>query len=205
MKTDQPSSSLHRLIERTRGPQPWRKIIHAANALVIVGAIQLFAPPRVTAVTALATVLGAQIVFDLVRLKSDRANEFFFSLFSRLASPREATGLASSTWFTTGVLLAVALFPRPEAVSGILVFGLADPAAGYVGRRWGRRSFLGGTVEGSLVFLTVAFAILVIRHPWPIAATTGILATLLERRSWPIDDNLAVPVLTSAALSALSL
>ena len=89
---------------------------------------------------------------------------------------------------------AFALFPRDVAVSAVLVMGLADPAASVVGRRFGRKALLGGTAEGSLAFLVVAAIILLARHATPAAILAGAASALVERRSWPLDDNLAVPL-----------
>jgi dolichol kinase len=88
-------------------------------------------------------------------------------------------------------------------VSAVLVLGLADPVAGYVGRRLGRRPFLGGTLEGSLAFVLVAAVILIARHPALVALPAAALSALAERRCWPLDDNLAVPLACGVALSAL--
>jgi dolichol kinase len=85
-------------------------------------------------------------------------------------------------------------------VSAILVLGLADPVAGVVGQRFGSRPFLGGTVEGTAVFFAVALTILLLRHAWPPALAAAVLAALAERRSWPLDDNFAVPVVVALAL-----
>jgi dolichol kinase len=101
------------------------------------------------------------------------------------------------------LLAAFALFSREIGVSSVLVLGLADPLAGYVGRRFGRRPFLGGTLEGTLTFLAVAAVILTVRHPAPVALLAAAVSTLAERRSWPLDDNLAVPLACGAALTSL--
>jgi dolichol kinase len=130
-------------------------------------------------------------------------NELFFRAFAALASPREARGIASSTWYAIGILAAFALFPRAIAVSSVLVMGLCDPVAGYVGRRYGRRPFLGGTLEGSLAFFAVATLILVARHPAGAALAAALVGALAERRSWPLDDNLAVPLASGATLAAV--
>ena len=62
---------------------------------------------------------------------------------------------------------------------------------------------MGGTVEGSAVFLLVALAVLLPRHAFPVAAVVAVMATLLERRSWPLDDNLAVPVSCALVLKLM--
>lgn len=137
---------------------------------------------------------------DALRLMHRRTNEFFFRSFSSLASPREARGLASSTWYVFGIATTVLLVPRPEAVSGVLVLGLADPIASVIGQKYGRRPFLGGTIEGTAVFVAVALTILALRHPLAAAVPAAVLAALAERRSWPLDDNFTVPIVTGLVL-----
>jgi dolichol kinase len=145
-------------------------------------------------------VLGAA---DALRARSDVANSLFFRVFRHLVSPRDATGLASSTWYAMGALVALALFPYRAAISAILVLALADPIASYAGRRWGRIPFLRGSLEGTLIFTLVALAVLLPRHPPLIAVVTALCAAVLERVSWPFDDNFTVPVATAAMLAVL--
>ena len=140
---------------------------------------------------------------DFVRLRVDAANRLFFRFFRPLASPREAEGIASSTWYMLGITLAVTFASVPVAVSGILVMALSDPAASYFGRRWGRRPFLGGSMEGSMLFLLVTVAVLAPRHGWWIALAVALPVTFLERRSWPLDDNLTVPVASAVLVGVL--
>lgn len=163
----------------------------------------LFDVPRSTALVLLAVILGGLSALDLIRLLHRRANVLFFRSFRHLASPREAGGPASSTWYALGLLLSVAFFPTAAAVSGILVLALADPAASYVGRRWGRRPFLGATLEGTLLFAVVAFCIVAPRHGIAVAAATALVTTLAERLSRPLDDNLTLPVVGAATITLL--
>jgi dolichol kinase len=182
------------LVARTSGPQPWRRAFHAVNGVAIAAAVTWWPFSNAAAVGVLGSIVLGLLAFDVVRLTMPAANTLFFTWFGRLASPREAEGVASSTWYMMGITFAVAIAPGPAGVSAILVMSLADPAASYFGRRWGRRPFLGGSVEGSVVFLLIALAVLLPRHALPAAVGVALVATLLERRSWPLDDNLAVPV-----------
>ena len=119
-----------------------------------------------------------------------------------MVSPRESQNIASSTWYILGALIAIVLFPISAALSGILVLAWADPTASYLGRRWGKRSFLGGTLVGTTAFLVVAVLILSVRHPLTIAIPSAFLITLVERLAWPLDDNL---VLAPACAGILTL
>lgn len=197
--------SLEQLVESTRGAQPWRKVFHGLNGVLVAAVLAFGLVPTDTAVTILVAVLGGLVVLDLIRLGNREANLLFFRVFGPLASPREAKGMASSTWYALGILTALTLFPTPEAISGILVLGLADPTAGYVGRRWGGRPFLGGTTVGTLVFVTVALLVLAMRHPWPAALAAALFAALAERLSWPLDDNFTVPLVCAGTLAAAGL
>jgi dolichol kinase len=126
-------------------------------------------------------------------------NALFFRMFPALASPREAVGIASSTWFLVGVFLAYALFPMRVAVPGILVLALADPAAGTIGRLYGKRRLGQGTWAGSAAFLGVAFAVLAL-HLGPAAGlAAALLVTTVEVVPWRLDDNLTVPVAAAFA------
>ncbi len=194
MSTTAGDRQFDELVARTSGPQPWRRAFHAVNGVTIAAAVTWWPYPHAAAVGVLGSIVLGLLAFDVVRLTMPAANTLFFSLFNRLASPREAEGVASSTWYMMGITFAVAIAPGPASVSAILVMSLADPAASYFGRRWGRRPLLGGSVEGSVVFLLIALAVLLPRHSLPAALGVALLATLLERRSWPLDDNLAVPV-----------
>lgn len=195
---------LDELVRRTRGPQPWRRVFHATNGVLIASAVSWWPFATGLIPMGLWSACAVLLVADLVRLRVDTANRLFFRVFRPLASPREAGGIASSTWYMLGITLAVTFASPPIAVSGILVMALADPAASYFGRRWGRRPFLGGSVEGSVLFLLVTLAVLTPRHGLWIALAVSLPVTLLERRSWPLDDNLAVPVASAVLLGAFS-
>ena len=160
---------LARAVERSAGLQPWRRVLHAFSGLVLVVALRAFDPPVVLVLTALSVLLALQLILDGVRLAVPRANLFFFRTFTPLVSPRESEGIASSTWYVLGALLALALFPRPAAMGGIVVLAVADPTANLVGRLWGRvRIGSDGTVEGTVAFFLAGFlALLLLADPRP--------------------------------------
>jgi dolichol kinase len=168
-----------------------------------VGILVLLDPPWIWTVAALGSLTLLLFLSDLARFSIPGLNRLFFRLFRPFASPREARGVASSTWYIAGCFLAVAVFPREVAVASILVLALADSVASYVGRRWGRRPFGTGSVEGSTVFFLVAFLILVPVAGWGVAAVVAGLTALVERTPWPLDDNLTVPLTAGLLLWSL--
>jgi dolichol kinase len=199
-----PTADIDPLVARTSGAQPWRRIFHATSGVAVAAILALLEPSRRLAVEVGVAALAVQLLLDWARLRIPSANALFFRAFRHLASPREARGVASSTWFTLGIVMTVAFFPRPAAVSGILVLALADPTAGYLGRRYGRIPWLGGTLEGTLVFAAVCFAVLFYRHGPLVAVVSSLLLPLVERRSWPLDDNVSVPLASAALVTLLA-
>ncbi len=191
------------LVAQTEGLQPWRRVFHAANGLGVL-ALLLFTPvPQFELAILLGAAAVGALLLDWLRLRSPRVNRLFFRLLKRLASPREAEGIASSTWFLIGISLTLLLFPQAVAVGAILVLSLADPAASYLGRRWGRTPFGSGTVEGSLTFLCVSAFLLVPLAGWIPGGVTALLVTGIERVPWPLDDNLTIPLATGVLLWSL--
>jgi dolichol kinase len=206
MTHDQPADLPFReLVRRTDGPQPWRRVFHATNGIILVLALKTLPVGHWTALGLLGAAFAVMALVDWVRLGSPRLNSLFFRTFPALVSPREASKVASSTWYALGVILALLLFPRQEALAGILVLALADPAAGLVGRRWGRWPFGAGTLEGSAAFVAVAFVVILPFAPWWAALSAAVVAALVERTPWSVDDNLTVPVTVAAVLHLAAL
>ena len=183
-----------------RGVQPWRRLFHAGNGLVVSFFPPVLGLSRWAVLLILSSVLVLLVAFDLARLRTPRLNALFFRLFASFVSPREATKVASSTWYICGVILVYALFPGRIAVPAIVVLALADPMASIVGRLWGRRRLGSGTVLGSLVFFTVAFAVLSGFFGAAAAVVPALVVTCVEVVPWQLDDNLTVPVAGASAL-----
>jgi len=196
-------SSLSELVKRTEGLQPWRRIFHAVNGGVLVLAMETLPIPTRTAVLVLGVLLLALASMDVLRLARPEVNRAFFRSFYLLASPREAGKLASSTWYVLGMILVLLLFPREVALAGILVLALADPTAGFVGRKWGRKRLGAGTWEGSTAFTFMAFAVFCVFAPWPMALVAAAVTAAMEALPLPVDDNLSVPLVASGVLHLL--
>ena len=196
------NNRLAELVAKTTGLQTGRRIVHAITGTVIFVAVTQLYLSESLIITGLSVLFLILLASDLVRLRVPHLNILFFRFFQILVSPRESQNIASSTWYILGALIAIVLFPISAALSGILVLAWADPTASYLGRRWGKRSFLGGTLVGTTAFLVVAVLILSVRHPLTIAIPSACLITLVERLAWPLDDNL---VLAPACAGILTL
>jgi dolichol kinase len=201
-------SDLDYLVESTRGLQPFRRLFHMAVGLSLAGSLWALQPvrgARLLAVAGLALLVAVLLGVDIVRLRMPELNVLFFRTLRSLASPREARGIASSTWYVVGILIAAILYPIEIVIPAILVLALADPAANYFGRRWGRRRIGKGTIEGVAVFVLVAAAILGFWAPPGTAVAAAVVGALVEVAPWwgRLDDNLTIPLAVATALWAL--
>jgi dolichol kinase len=202
------ASDLDELVESTRGLQPFRRLFHMSMGLSFAGilwALRPTRPERLLAIAALAGLVAILFLVDIVRLWIPGLNVLFFRTLRSLASPREAKGIASSTWYVVGILIALILYPIEIVVPAILVLALADPAANYFGRRWGRRRLGKGTIEGVAVFVLVAAAVLWFWAPPATALACAVVGALVEVAPWwgRVDDNLTIPLAVATALWVL--
>ena len=146
--------------------------------------------------------------------RSERVNALLMKLFGRVAHPHEHHRVNSSTWYVTALLLLAIFSPPLSSSIGVVVLAVADPAAAFIGRRYGTiRLCANRSLEGTLGFfatgLVSAFAVLLALGPHPfasmlavaaVAAAAGALAELLSTR---LDDNFTIPVVVATAAAVM--
>lgn len=126
--------ALEKLVQQTRGLQPWRRVVHAGCGLGLVGIIWLdFLPPLALSV-GLGAIIAVAVGTDVLRLRRPDLNRKFFRVFRHLASPRESGKWASSTWYVIGAAAVMLVFPSRVWIPSILVVALADPCASVCGQ-----------------------------------------------------------------------
>ncbi|MBL8744676.1 MAG: hypothetical protein JNK04_26385 [Myxococcales bacterium] len=149
---------------------------------------------------------------EIGRRFSPALNAKLVRFFSPIAHAHERHQTNSSTWYMTALTLLAAFAPQAAAELGVLVLGFGDPAAGAIGRRWGRtRIRAGRTVEGTLGFVLVGA---LASFTWlsvtgfdaqralvlsAVAGVSGALAELTSTRRF--DDNFAIPLVTAASVA----
>ena len=146
---------------------------------------------------------------EISRRRSTRVNALLMRVFRAIAHPREAMHVNSSTWYTTALTVLGIAFAKPLCAIAVAVLALADPAAAYVGRAYGRTKLVHGrSLEGTLTFFAVAaltsFAVLSFWHGnWDVSLriavslTAAFGAALAELFSRKIDDNLSIPLVAA--------
>lgn len=174
-----------------------RKGIHILLSLVAAGVVWLLPPLEAAVVLATATL--AALTVELARRTSRSFAASFENRLGPLLRPRERHRLTGATTLALGYTLAALLFAGTAALAGILVAGLADAVAAVVGKKYGRIRYPGGkSVEGSVAFFIVTFAVLALLGDLERAALVALLLTGLEAPTLSISDNLFLPPVTAA-------
>ncbi|MSQ02899.1 MAG: hypothetical protein EXR71_13565 [Myxococcales bacterium] len=191
----------------------YRSAQHALSSLVVILLLEMALSEKSAVV--LATAFAALAwTLELTRRRFPAWNQVLMRTFGVVAHKHEATAVNSATWMCTGLALIAPFFALPTLALAVASVGFGDPAAGFVGRRFGRIKLVHGrSLEGTVAYGVVAFlsgwAILSIWHPSlggrgiiaaAVAAVTGAIVELFSSR---IDDNFAVPILTAAAVGVV--
>lgn len=189
-----------------------RSLFHVGSAVGAMLLVQHVLTPRSMIYVTGAAAASAWSM-EISRRVSPAANRVMMKVFKNVAHEHERHNVNSSTWYTTALLL-LALTMSPLACSvGLMVLGLGDPAAGLIGRRFGRTRLASGrSVEGSLAFIVAgalgAAAMLAIYYPslsipvtLAVALAAATPAAIVELLVSKIDDNFSIPVVAGAGAS----
>lgn len=184
-----------------------RKFFHVASGLIIP-TLYYFEPlPRVWTLYGVAAAFVIWITLEIVRLRSASANKIFLRFFSRLMKKREAENFTSVSFMLGGALLSMLLFEEKLAAIVIYFIAIGDPIAAVIGKSFGKIRYQNGrSLEGSIAMFAVCLVIGLTLGELTVAiATSGaMVAAVAEAFSGRIDDNLTVPFLAGAAITALS-
>ncbi len=176
-----------------------RKAIHLST--FVVPLLYLFLDvSRKQASLALALVLLALVVLEVVRLRARMFGQFFHQFFGDALRRRERGELLGATYLVLGFLVTILAFERPVAVVACEFLVVGDTAAALVGKSFGRLRAFDKTLEGSIGCLAacgaVAWALSAVIPALPlhVALSGALVATLFELLPVPLDDNLRIPL-----------
>ncbi len=204
-------------VPERRPPNRARTAFHITSALVCLALVEyVLSPWQMIAVAGIGAAWCWSM--ELGRKLSAQMNERLLAMFAAVSHPHERHKINSATWYSTALVLLALLFTPRTCVVALVVLGLADPAAAFVGRRWGRlRLRTGRSLEGTLTFVLVgagaALAALAIWHmdelTWPsalaIAFGAAVPAAIVELLTRRIDDNFAIPLAAATGASLVGL
>ena len=177
-----------------------RKMVHLATLIIPAG--YALTSQETTLIFVIPLFLGLLAVDLLRHYHSGMAALFNRFFFGRVLREEEKPTLMGSTYFLFSTILAVLLFPKPIAITSLLILILSDTAAALVGKAIGRVRIFGKTLEGSAAFFVTSLLIVwffpnLNRFSGTLAALGGTLIELVPIR---LNDNLSIPLVTGAIM-----
>jgi dolichol kinase len=186
-----------------------RKLWHILTGLIALALTFILGFDSHTAAFASFSIGLAGLIFEVIRLRNSRLNDFFISFASGVLRERERQRISGFTYYCFGVSLSFFLFPWEVAITSVLFLIFGDPMAATVGTLYGKRALAKGkSLEGSLACFITCFMIATvlcgvgfIPLSWfPFALLAGLSGALAEFLAF-LDDNLTIPVISGLLLS----
>lgn len=154
------------------------------------------------------------IPLDVLRQNNKKINQFVVRFFKHLLRKSEVKNLTGNTWLIIGVTIIVLTFPKPVVTLSMLFLAVADPFASLFGILFGKRKIWGqksleGFLAAFVICTSISFAFLfynqlVLDRIFTISVGLGIVGALSELiQIGRLDDNLTLPVLSSAGIFVL--
>ncbi len=194
----------------------FRSVVHVGNALLCIGILYAVPHPAWILAATIPAFIWAWTV-EIMRRTRPEMNEKVMRFFGPVAHHYEHHRINSATWYVSTILLLSFTMSPLICAIGLAVLGVGDPAAGFVGRKWGRMKIMHGrTLEGALAFVLAAtpaamLAAYLFAPGLPIltvaalaftAASAGAVAEMVSLR---VDDNLSIGLVSAGAAALMSL
>lgn len=167
---------------------------------------------RTQALTVLGSLVGVFGSLEITRRFSTRWNDFLVDkAFGFMSRPWERHRTNSATLYLIALTIMTALMSRHAVAVGVLVLAIGDPAAAFIGKRYGRAKVignkswagLGGFIGAAALSVGVLLRIAVPELEWTttlaVAALAATVGGLVEVICQDLEDNFAIPILAAAA------
>ena len=146
------------------------------------------------------------IALDLIRIKNDKVNKFFYKFFGFVSRDYEKKRLTGASYAFLAIMITSTLFNVKIASASIVILSISDVLASYVGIKIGKFKVLNKTLEGSLAFF-ISTAIILICFGFSsiqiIIVSLGCTVMELLSDKVNVDDNLSVPIIGAVLLRLL--
>ena len=180
-----------------------RKTIHLLSSFV---PFSYYFIDRETEIVLLSIMLFLMLSIDIGRAKSAgfRAlyNKFLGNILRHHETEAGGFKLTGGFYIVLAFLLCAILFPKPVAITSMLIVIFCDSMAAIIGILFGKRKIgKGKTLEGSFAFLFTGLIIVWLSPKltetsaeFIVAAASVFLTTFVELVPVKIDDNIVIPM-----------
>lgn len=186
-----------------------RKTVHFISLVIPIAYIFL---DRETTLLILIPVMLVFVIADIATKRIAFLRVFYLRIFGSMLRKHEIKKkrvlLNGASWVLISSVLTIFIFPKIIAIVALSVLIVADIFAALIGRKYGKKSFLGiknKSQEGTLAFFVTAFIVVVIyglvfRLPllyYVAGLFSSFIAAIAEALAKEVlrtDDNLAIPI-----------
>ena len=178
-----------------------RKLVHISSVIYIFIYYivnKLF--DQQAALLTLAFILIVLAFFEFLKMKFNKQIPFFHHLYR----DNEKGTISGSVYLLMGITLSLAIFDFKIAVTSSLMMIFGDSVSAVVGRLGHKIDGLKTSWEGALSEFVIDMAVgFIFLTNIPIILIMAATATFVEIALKPIDDNLAVPLVSGFAGQAM--
>jgi len=126
---------------------------------------------------------------------------------------RKVIRMNGASWVLLGDVVCILLFPKLIAITGMLMLSLADSLSAVFGRLYGGKHIVPDrTIAGTLVFFVVSLIISFLTpkyfysfKEYSLYIAMAAVTTTVDFIKLPVDDNFAIPIISSGVLYILYL
>lgn len=183
--------------------QEYRSLFHMISGFILL----YFVASNVNiAVLILGVAIVLFMIGEYVRSSDDKG--IVAEIVRRLLNPAlrgmEIEGYIATFFFLLGSLIVVIFLPVNFALGAIAILGIGDPAAVFVGRRFGRNKWPHNpdkSVQGSgAMFAVSTIAMLMLGFDPIRSIVVAFSATSFESLPLKISDNLIIPIVSGMVM-----
>ncbi len=145
-------------------------------------------------------------VIEVLRLEVPAWNDFFYRRFGSFIRNNEQRKMTGTVPYILGVGLSLYAYATPVASTAVCFLAFGDVAATAIGERFGKTKIGGKSLEGTAAFIVAAVAagFILSATGMGVAPATMVVGALcaagVELVPIAVNDNLAIPVLSGAAM-----
>jgi dolichol kinase len=155
------------------------------------------------------------LMVEILKYKVDFIYGIYVKFFSVMLRTHEVGRkkfrMNGATWLLTADVVTIILFPKYIAITGMLLLSLSDSFSGIVGRLYGKKHYAKNrSYVGTITFFLIGLLIALFTPKYFyssteyfIAAAAVFLTTIADSLNLPADDNLVIPIVSSAFLYVL--
>ncbi len=190
----------------------YRKMLHIFSAVI---PLTYYFIDKQVILMILLPLIFLMLMVEILKYRIDFVYNIYVKFFSIMLRNHETERMRvrmnGATWLLVADVITIIVFPKYIAITGMLLLSLSDSFSGIMGRLYGKKKYSKNrSYIGTLTFFIVGLLIAVFTPKYfyssteyLIAAAAVFLTTIADSINLPADDNLVIPIVSSALLYVL--